>query len=103
MHKPVSLIFFIVTEDYTDWESVTEDAEPPAPKTKPRTKAKAAEVKKEEEEDTPLAPTKEKETIPKKAAAKTTSPAVKVKPGAKVGNSKNQKGLMNFFGPKKAS
>ncbi|KAF8906218.1 DNA polymerase subunit Cdc27 [Gymnopilus junonius] len=96
---------YMVTEDYTDWESVDENAGPPAPKTKPRAKAKVTEVKKEEEEETPLAPVKEKEEeiAPKKTVTKSTSTGAKAKSGAKGGNTKTQKGLMNFFVPKKAA
>ena len=98
------LTYHTVTEDYSEWESVDEEAEPPAPKTKPSAKAKPKqEIKKEEKEDTPLAPAKEKQTAPKKAPVKSASPAVKAKPSGKTGN-KNQKGIQNFFGPpKKAS
>lgn len=91
-----------VTQDYTDWESVDEEAEPEKkapPKPKAKAKPKAAEVKKEEDRDElPPAPAKEKA---KELTKKTPAPP-KTKPAAKsAGGPKAQKGLMNFFGPTK--
>ena len=90
-------------EDYTDWESV--DEEEPEPGKKGKTKVKAILVKKEtaKDERPPSATPEEAKrkdseaTRKREPAAKPTASRSKVK----AGNTKTQKGLMNFFGPTK--
>ena len=91
-------------EDYTDWESVDEgEAEPPAKgKSKPKATAKKGDT--ESVAKSPSPPSvegeqKKDETGTKKAPPlKTAAPKVKTKASVNV---ITQKGLMNFFGPKK--
>ena len=91
----------IGTEDYTDWESVDEEAEPEPP-SRAKGKQKAVSVKKEDENievppvpDTPI----EAQQVPQN----TPAPAAKKKQSKTSGaKAKPQKGLLNFFGPKKS-
>lgn len=99
---------YMVTEDYTDWESVDEEdmeatVDPPKTKGKGRAKASKIAKKEPEEEEDNLAATSEETQLETAAPTKLT-----VKPPAKpskrtAGSSKGgQKSLANFFGPPKA-
>ncbi|KAJ3504223.1 hypothetical protein NLJ89_g8047 [Agrocybe chaxingu] len=92
---------YMVTEDYSDWESVDADAEPEPPVPKPKTKKSVAVKKEDENTDIPPAKEKpkEKEPAPVKKIATKPAPATKSKPAAKVAGGKQQK--LNFFGPTK--
>ncbi|KAF8159528.1 DNA polymerase subunit Cdc27 [Crassisporium funariophilum] len=96
---------YMRNEDYSDWESVDENAEPepPAP---PKVRRKPVVVKEDGNPDVPPPPApKEVEATANKTVPKTTTApaAVKPKPVKKAaGKVKEQKGLLNFFGPKKS-
>ena len=93
------------TEDYTDWESVDEEAEPEPP-SKAKGKRKAVSVKKEDEntEVPTVLESKDNMIESQQPSQNTPAPAaaVKKKQGSKTSaKTKPQKGLLNFFGPKK--
>lgn len=96
----------VVKEDYTDWESVDEGEPEPEQPAKRKSKPRAA-AKKDDTESAGKSPSppsaegeqKKDETGTKKAPPlKTAAPKVKAKASVNV---ITQKGLMNFFGPKK--
>lgn len=80
----------IGTEDYTDWESVDEEAEPEPP-SRANGKRKTASIKKEDE-NTGVPPVPESKDNVIEAKKKQSKITTKAKP---------QKGLLKFFGPKK--
>ena len=91
------------TEDYTDWESVDEEAEPEPP-SRAKGKRKAVSVKKEDDENTEVPTVLEsKDNIneDQQPPQNTPVPAVKKKQSKTSVKTKPQKGLLNFFGPKR--
>lgn len=94
----------IGTEDYTDWESVDEEAEPEPP-SRAKGKQKAVPVKKEDEntEVPPVPNPKDTPIEAQQVLQNTPAPAGKKKQSKTSGaKAKPQKGLLNFFGPKKS-
>ncbi|KAF8817429.1 hypothetical protein BYT27DRAFT_7247311 [Phlegmacium glaucopus] len=96
---------YMRTEDYSDWESVDEEAEPEPP-SRPKGKRKAVSVKKEDEDtDVPPVLTDSKDNLieAQQVPQNTPAPAAKKKQSKTSGaKAKPQKGLLNFFGPKKS-
>jgi DNA polymerase delta subunit 3 len=95
----------IGTEDYTDWESVDEEAEPEPPsRVKGKRKAVSVTVKKEDENTEVPTVLESKDNVieGQKPPQNTPAPAaVKKKQSKTSAKTKPQKGLLNFFGPKK--
>jgi DNA polymerase delta subunit 3 len=92
----------IGTEDYTDWESVDEEAEPEPP-SRAKGKRKAVSVKKEDEntEVPTVLESKVNMIEGQQPPQNTPAPAVKKKQSKTNAKTKPQKGLLNFFGPKR--
>ena len=92
----------IGTEDYTDWESVDEEAEPEPP-SRAKGKRKAVSVKKEDEKTEVPTVLESKDNVieGQQPPQNTPVPAAKKKQSKTGAKTKPQKGLLNFFGPKK--
>jgi DNA polymerase delta subunit 3 len=92
----------IGTEDYTDWESVDEEAEPEPP-SRAKGKRKAVSVKKEDEntEVPTVLESKDNMIEDQQPPQNTPAPAAKKKQSKTSAKTKPQKGLLNFFGPKR--
>ena len=92
----------IGTEDYTDWESVDEEAEPEPP-SRAKGKRKAVSVKKEDENTEVPTVLESKDNVieDQQPPQNTPAPAAKKKQTKTSTKAKPQKGLLNFFGPKK--
>lgn len=98
---PVMVNRRIGTEDYTDWESVDEEAEPEPP-SRAKGKRKAVSVKKEDENtEVPTVLESKDNMIEEQPPQNTPAPAAKKKPSKTGAKTKPQKGLLNFFGPKR--
>lgn len=101
-----SYVFFMVdrrigTEDYSEWESVDEEVEPEPP-SRPKRKPKAVSVKKEDE-STEVSPVPDsKDSIVEALQVPQNTPAPAAKKKQSKAKAKPQKGLLNFFGPKKS-
>jgi DNA polymerase delta subunit 3 len=92
----------IGTEDYTDWESVDEEAEPEPP-SRAKDKRKAVSVKKEDENTEVPAVHESKDNMIEGQQVPQNTPAAAAKKKQSKTNAKTkpQKGLLNFFGPKR--
>lgn len=90
------------TEDYTDWESVDEETEPEPP-SRAKGKRKAVSVKKEDENTEVPAVLESKDNMieDQQPPQDTPAPEVKKKQSKTNTKTKPQKGLLNFFGPKR--
>ncbi|KAF9047145.1 hypothetical protein BDZ89DRAFT_1058212 [Hymenopellis radicata] len=90
-----------VTEDYSSWESVSEEEAPAPKKTKPKPKPKA-KVETEDDSDVDTPPpkaVKPKETVKKETGASESK--LKPKPAKKAAPKKGQQNIASFFGKKK--
>ena len=91
----------IGTEDYTDWESV--DEAEPEPPSRAKGKRKVVSVKKEDEntEVPTVHESKDNMIEGQQLPQNTPVPAAKKKQSKTTAKTKPQKGLLNFFGPKR--
>ena len=91
----------IGTEDYTDWESV--DEAEPEPPSRAKGKRKAVSVKKEDEntEVPTVHESKDNMIEGQELPQNIPVPAAKKRQSKTSAKTKPQKGLLNFFGPKK--